>query len=88
MIHLPLIRKGIPYRSVETARVPHHRTRDTVAVLSQANPGLIRRDLLTQAGARAELAAIPTRDLLAIAGRAARHFVEDDLPLDPVEGSI
>jgi acyl-CoA reductase-like NAD-dependent aldehyde dehydrogenase len=88
MIHLPLIRKGIPYRSVETARVPHHRTRDTVAVLSQANPGLIRRDLLTQAGARAELAAIPTRDLLAIAGRAARHFVEDDLPLDPVEGSL
>jgi acyl-CoA reductase-like NAD-dependent aldehyde dehydrogenase len=87
MLHLPLIRRGVPYRSVETARVLHHRTRETVAVLSLANAGLIRRDLLTQAEARAQLAAIPTRELLAIAARAARHFVEDDLPLDPVDGT-
>lgn len=86
MLHLPLLRRGVPYRSVEVVRVPHHRTRETVAVLSQANPGLIRRDLLAQADARRELASIPTRDLLAIAGRAARHFIEDDLPVDPVDG--
>jgi hypothetical protein len=87
MIHLPLIRRGVPYRSVETARVPHHRTRETIALLSQANAGLIRRDLLTQGEARAELAAVATRDLLAVASRAARHFMEDDLPLDPIDGT-
>ena len=35
----------------------------------------------------AELAAIPARELLAIARRAAWHFADDDLPLDPLDGS-
>ena len=88
VIHLPLLRHGVPYRSVDVARVPHHRTRETVVEVSQANAGLIRRDLLKQAAVQAELAAIPARELLAIAARAAVHFVEDDLPLNPLDGSV
>ena len=87
-MHLPLLRHGVAYRSVEVARVLHHATRQPVVEVSQANTGLIRRDLLQQARAHAELAAIPGHELLAIARRAARHFMEDDLPLDPLAGVV
>jgi hypothetical protein len=87
MMHLPLLRQGVAYRSVEVARVPHHATRQTVVEVSQANTGLIRRDLLRQERAHVELAAVPARDLLAMARRAARHFVNDDLLLDPLTGA-
>jgi acyl-CoA reductase-like NAD-dependent aldehyde dehydrogenase len=82
-----VLRQGVAYRSVEVARVPHHATRQTVVEVSQANTGLIRRDLLRQDRAHAELAAVPARDLLAMARRAARHFVNDDLLLDPLTGA-
>ena len=86
MIHLPLLRHGVPYRSVDVAVVKHHGTQQPVAEVSQANTGLIRRDLLSQEKARAALAALSTRELLAIAGRAAREFTDSDLPVDPIAG--
>ena len=89
MMHLPLLRHGIPYRSVDVAAIRHHRTRMTVAEVSQANAGLIRRDLLmqAQAEARSALAALSVRELLAIASRAAREFMQSDLPIDPFSGA-
>jgi hypothetical protein len=29
MLHLPILRAGRPYRSVQTIRVPHFRTKET-----------------------------------------------------------
>ena len=49
---------------------------------------MIRRDLLRQAEARAQLQAIPVADLVAMAGRAAEHFLNDTLPLDPESGTM
>ena len=49
MLHIPVLRKGEPYRSLDVAKVPHHRTREIFVEISQANAGLIRRDLLDQA---------------------------------------
>ena len=86
MLHLPLLRHGVPYRSVDVATIPHHRTRQPFAHVSQANPGLIRRDLLVQESARAELAAIRSADLLRMAAKAADLFMQATLPLDPVDG--
>lgn len=86
MLHLPLLRHGVPYRSVDVATIPHHRTREPFAQISQANPGLIRRDLLSQESARAELAAIPAADLIRMAAEAAELFMHATLPLDPVDG--
>jgi len=86
MIHLPLLRHGVPYRSVDVAKVKNHRTQDALAEISLANPGLIRRDLLSRESARAALAALSTRELLEIARRAGREFMESDLPIDPVAG--
>ncbi len=86
MIHLPILRWGAPYRSVDQAVVSHFRTREPFARVSQANVGLIRRDLLRQDEARRALAAIPVRELMAMAGRAAEHFLHDTLLLDAESG--
>jgi len=86
MTHLPILRHGVPYRSVDVATVVHHRTREPFIRVSQANAGLIRRDLLRQEEARAELARVPARELLDMAARAAQIFMEGTVPLDPVDG--
>lgn len=83
MLHLPILRRGVPYKSLDVVRVPHHRTREPFVEISQANPGLIRRDLTPdrQASARARLSAVPFDDLVAMCGRAADAFLHDTLPL-------
>jgi hypothetical protein len=86
MVHLPILRHGVPYRSVDVATVVHHRTRQPFIRMSQANTGLIRRDLLKQDAARAELAAIPAKQLIAMAAEAAELFMNATLPLDPIDG--
>ena len=52
-IHIPAIRLGVPYRSVDKLTT-------TGAEVSQVNSGLIRRDLLGISKATEELGAIPT----------------------------
>jgi len=83
MLHIPILRHGTPYTSLDVVRVPHHRTREPFVEISQANAGLIRRDLReeVQAEARRALAAIPTERLLEICRAAAGHFLNDTLPL-------
>ena len=50
------------------------RTGEPFVEISQANVGLIRRDLLRQAESRAALAAFSTRELIDICRRAADIF--------------
>jgi hypothetical protein len=88
MLHLPILRWGVPYRSVNQVVTPHFRTREPFVSMSQANVGLIRRDLLKQTEARALLLAIPVTELVKMAGKAANHFLTDSLPLDPESGTM
>ncbi|MEP6782329.1 MAG: aldehyde dehydrogenase, partial [Acidobacteriota bacterium] len=88
MLHLPILRWGQPYRSVNQVVTPHFRTREPFVSMSQANLGLIRRDLLKQSDARAQLQKIPATELVAMAARAAEHFMNDALPLDPESGTM
>ena len=81
MIHLPILRQGQPYQSLDVARVPHYRTGETVVEVSQANNGLIRRDLRDQETGRRALQQLSTNELLDICRRAAGHFMDDELPL-------
>jgi len=81
MLHIPILRRGEPYRSLDVARVPHHQTRELFVEISQANTGLIRRDLRDQKTARDQLTAVSTAELIAICIRAAEHFLNDSLPL-------
>ncbi|MEX2660359.1 MAG: aldehyde dehydrogenase family protein [Vicinamibacterales bacterium] len=83
MIHIPILRHGVPYKSLDVIRIPHHRTKETFAEMSQANGGIIRRDLRDeiQMEARAALAKIPYDRLLEICMRTADHFLNATLPL-------
>jgi acyl-CoA reductase-like NAD-dependent aldehyde dehydrogenase len=81
MLHIPILRWGEPYRSLEASRAVHYRTREPFVEVSQANVGLIRRDMRAQGPARAALAKFSVEELLAMCGRAAEHFASDELPL-------
>jgi acyl-CoA reductase-like NAD-dependent aldehyde dehydrogenase len=83
MLHIPILRHGVSYRSLEVSRVAHHRTKQPLVEVSQANAGLVRRDLLPerQAAARAALASIPVRRLLQISREAAGRFLDGSLPI-------
>lgn len=81
MLHIPIIRKGQSYQSVDVARVPHFRTRETFVEISQANAGLIRRDLLDQETGRRALEAFTTDQLIAMCREAAGYFMNTMLPI-------
>jgi len=83
MLHLPILRQGRPYRSVDVARIPHFRSKAPFAELSQANAGLVRRDLLEdrQAAMRASLESFTTRQLIDLSRAAAEAFTKDTLPV-------
>lgn len=81
MLHIPILRKGRPYKSLDVARAPHYRTREPFVEVSQANVGLIRRDLRDAEAAREILARFTVDEMLGICSRAAGHFMNDTLPL-------
>ncbi|MGE0102364.1 MAG: aldehyde dehydrogenase family protein [Blastocatellales bacterium] len=81
MLHIPILRKGEPYRSIDIARVPDFRTRETFVEVSQANAGLIRRDLVDQETPRKALTGLTTDELIAMSKRAADYFMNDALPV-------
>lgn len=82
MTHLPILRAGQPYKSLNVAHVSHIQTGEPLAVVSQANRGLVARDLLSAGSNRRALETLSVSELLAICKKAARLFVEADLPLD------
>ena len=73
-IHIPALRFGVPYRSVDTLST-------TGAQVSQVNSGLIRRDMLRIADAAAELQDIPSKRLLAICHDAGEFFLSGRVPV-------
>ncbi|MBI3652268.1 MAG: aldehyde dehydrogenase family protein [Acidobacteria bacterium] len=81
MLHIPILRKGAPYKSLDVVTIPHHRTRQPLVEISQANAGLIRRDLLPQHQSKQALQKFSTQELIAMSARAAEYFLNDSLPL-------
>ncbi len=81
MLHLPVLRRGSPYRSLDVQPLADLRTGQRVAELSLANPGLIARDLTeTQAEARSLRDGIRCEELVGICGKAAELFLDGELP--------
>ena len=85
MIHIPILRAGKPYYSLETATLTNFETGENVAIISQANPGLIAHDLNRAEEYKRALEQLKVRDLLDLCKKAALHFGESTLPLG--EGS-
>ena len=87
MLHLPILRAGEPYRSLAVIELPHVRTGEPVAAVSQANPGLISRDLARAGENRRALETRSVAELLEICRGAAKLFAESELVMDPIEGA-
>lgn len=81
MVHIPLLRAGVPYTSLSLNRLTDIRNGAAVAEVSLANPGLIARDLTSMAESRRELETLSTAELLGICRRAAQFFMEEELPV-------
>jgi len=81
VLQVPILRRGVPYQSLDTMRTPHYRTHEPFVEISQANVGLIRRDLLDQETARGALDRFTAQELFAICTRAADLFSGSTLPL-------
>jgi len=82
VIHFPILRWGQEYKSLEVAKVEHFLTGEPVAEVSQANPGIVARDLRKGANrARQALREIPCADLLAMVKKGGELFKSADLPL-------
>ncbi len=80
-VHIPVLRQGEPYRSLRLETLSHAAGGEPVAEVSQANAGLIARDLSRARLAQRELAALPAEELLRICRRAGGLFAGADLPL-------
>jgi acyl-CoA reductase-like NAD-dependent aldehyde dehydrogenase len=80
MIHLPILRKGREYRSMDSTAAVHYKTREPIAEISQANVGLIRRDLLDQSSARETLSRFSTDELIDMCAAAGDSFLNGSLP--------
>ena len=78
MIHVPILRGGHPYVSKEVFALTDYATGETVAEASQANPGLISRDLRNDAWTPLQDYSID--DLLQRLREAAGYFIRGELP--------
>jgi hypothetical protein len=79
--HIPVLRLGRPYASLDQLEVLHHRTGQAVARVSSINAGIIRKDLQRISGARAVLRRFTTEQLIQISAQAGHHFLNGTLPL-------
>ena len=87
MIHFPILRWGNPYKSLEVDKVVHFATGEPVAEVSQANPGLIARDMRKASRARDVLREVPAAELVGMVKKAAALFSTAELPLGEVSQS-
>jgi acyl-CoA reductase-like NAD-dependent aldehyde dehydrogenase len=79
MLHIPILRHGKPYESVETIEIVHHLTGDPVARVSQANSGLVTRDIGRWDHRVLEQFSIA--ELMGISRKAGTLFLTEKLPL-------
>ncbi|HWL93588.1 MAG TPA: aldehyde dehydrogenase family protein [Phycisphaerae bacterium] len=78
MLHIPILRHGQPYESVEKIDLVHHATGAVIGHISQANSGMISRDI----GRMNEhvLDALTVADLMDMSRKAGELFLAATLP--------
>lgn len=81
MLNIPVLRWGNPYQSLEVNEVVHFRTGEPIAKVSQANGGIIQRDMKKARVAREILRDIPVAELIERVKRAANFYENETLPM-------
>jgi acyl-CoA reductase-like NAD-dependent aldehyde dehydrogenase len=79
MLHIPILRHGKPYESIDQIELVHHATGEPVAKVSQANAGLISRDV--NRWDSDVLEQFTVKELLAMCKKAAELFMAGTLPV-------
>ena len=79
--HLPALRLGRPYRSLEQSAVKDHKTGEVRAEVSTVNAGIIRKDLKKLAASRAALKRFTCAQLIELSAKAGDLFLNGTLPL-------
>jgi acyl-CoA reductase-like NAD-dependent aldehyde dehydrogenase len=87
MVKIPILRWGQPYESLEFDKVVHFVTGETLAQVSQANPGLLAKDMKKAPRARDVLRSIPCRDLVQMMKKAGELYRDATLPMGDGEQS-
>ena len=81
MLHLPVLRWGQPYTSMEVDEVVHFSTGEPIAKVSRANGGMIQRDMRKAQRAREALREIPIDELITRVGKAGELYSDGNLPM-------
>ena len=81
MLNLPILRWGQAYTSLDREPVIHFLTGETLALVSQANSGLLGRDMRLARRAREALTEIPIPELIGMMKKAADYYLNDALPV-------
>jgi acyl-CoA reductase-like NAD-dependent aldehyde dehydrogenase len=79
--HIPALRRGRPYESLDQASVTDYRTGAALATVSQVNAGIIRKDLAKISDSRAALKKFSVAQLIEICAKAGENFLHATLPL-------
>ncbi|MFM8471307.1 MAG: aldehyde dehydrogenase family protein [Limisphaerales bacterium] len=79
--HLPVIRLGRNYDSLDKFEVKDHKTGEIKALVSNVNAGIVRRDLAKLGGARAALKKFTVAQLIELSAKAGELFLNGTLPL-------
>ena len=78
--HLPVLRLGRAYESLEKVEVKDHRTGEVKALVSTVNGGIVKRDLAKIASSRAALQKFTVAQLMEMSAKAGEHFLNGTLP--------
>src|SRR6185295_4955248 len=81
MLHIPVLRWGQPYTSMDVDEVVHFADGEPIAKVSRANGGVIQRDMRKAARARDVLREIPIDDLIARVCVAGDLYMNASLPI-------
>ena len=78
--HIPVLRLGRSYESLDQFEVKDHRNGALMAKVSTVNAGIIRKDLSKLSGARAALKKFTCAQLIELSAKAGGHFLNGTLP--------
>src|SRR5216110_2605178 len=81
MVNIPVLRWGRPYSSLDVDNVIHFITGETLAKVSQANAGLLAKDIRQAQRARDVLCEIRVRDLIGMMKKAGELYKDATLPM-------
>jgi acyl-CoA reductase-like NAD-dependent aldehyde dehydrogenase len=79
--HIPALRRGKAYESLEQIEVKDFRTGEVKATVSQVNAGIVRKDLARLGEAQAALKKFSVAQLIEICAKAGEQFLNGTLPL-------